>query len=138
MEPFRRKINYLGAIPKDFISRALHSNNDLEKWSFIYNTDDSTEPGTHWKAIYFDGASLEYYDPLDKKIETEVYSSITSFIAENYNYFIMFKDNKIKQHLDSSDKCGMFSVRFLIGRALGIPFKILTGFSNKHKDDESF
>ena len=32
----------------------------------------------------------------------------------------------------------MFSVRFLIGRTLGIPFKVITGFSNKHKDDESF
>ena len=132
MEPFRRKINYLGAIPKDFISGVQHNNNDIENWSFIYNTDDSTKTGKHWKAVYFDGASLEYYDPLDKEIEKDVYSCVTTFIAENYNYFVTFKDNKVKQQLDSSDKCGMFSVRFLIGRTLGIHFKILTGFSNKH------
>ena len=41
MEPFRRTINYLGAIPRDYITKILHHNNNLENWSFIYNTDNS-------------------------------------------------------------------------------------------------
>ena len=41
MEPFRRVINYLGAIPKDFIPQILKENNDITKWSFIFNTDNS-------------------------------------------------------------------------------------------------
>ena len=41
MEPFRRIINYLGAISRDYIPKILHQNNNLENWSLIYNTDNS-------------------------------------------------------------------------------------------------
>ena len=41
IEPFRSIINYLGAIPKDFIPQILKENNDITKWSFIFNTDNS-------------------------------------------------------------------------------------------------
>ena len=96
MDPFRRTINYLGAIPKDHISRAIHQNNNLDEFSLIYNTDNSDQPGEHWKAIYSDGASLEYYDPLDDGIEQDVEDTLRGFITSHYNFHVVFKQNKVK------------------------------------------
>lgn len=140
MNPYRRLTNFLGVCCSDQIYDLLEKNNNLDKFSLIFNTltssDDVTNPG-HWIAIYSDGMSLEYYDALTEEIDNNVIDQLTTFIQNNYQHYLKFKINKVKQQSNFSSHCGEECCRFIICRgAFGIPFSTLTGWKPKKYEDD--
>jgi hypothetical protein len=82
--------------------------------SFIINTQDSTEPGEHWVAIYLPKrGKLEYFDSYGF---TPTLPAIYKIIDLNGKYYI--HNNETIQGVDSNN-CGLFTLFYIYFRARG-------------------
>ena len=103
------------------------------KMGVILNLDKSSQPGSHWVALYIDAdgdKSVEYYDSYGEDPPESLLRDIKSVVDKiNPDTYLKFKINKIKQQSDSSDTCGIHSMKFLIDRFSGKPFKECSGWS---------
>ena len=106
--------SFCGVIPIDKLPlRKVHRN-----CSFIVNTDDSSQPGSHWFAIYLPKNSpLEYFDSYGTKPTNK---RILDFIKANGKRFKY--NNKIIQG-GNSTSCGLYALFFIYFRIKGFTIK---------------
>jgi hypothetical protein len=119
--------NYGGTIAADQIK-------DLPKKlpiGFIMNLDDSSEPGSHWVAVYISGDSVEYFDPLGQPPSDSFKKDIKKYLEGMKIPILMkFKINNVKWQSDTSNHCGWFCIQWLDNRFNNIPFVNATKFTN--------
>lgn len=104
---------------------------------FVMNTDDSDGEGEHWTAVYINGDSIEYFDPLGdpptKKFLTDIKKYVESLKVPT---MLKLKVNKVKWQDDKTNSCGWFCIQFLDNRFHGIPFLNSSRFVDMSKDGE--
>jgi hypothetical protein len=104
---------------------------------FVMNLDKSGDPGSHWVAVYINGDSVEYFDPLADPPSKEFVRDIKAYLESMHvPVLFKFKVNKIKWQSDTSDHCGWFCIQWLDNRFHGIPFADSTHFVNQAKKGE--
>ena len=119
--------NFIGVFPQDFL---LHSQ-IYPPACFVVNLDVSSQPGSHWLAVYLDDSSVEVFDSLglDPKTWTRKPTILLNFIKSK------LKNRKLrisrKLQTDSSNFCGVFSLFFLFLR----PFLTFRQISNFFTSD---
>jgi hypothetical protein len=95
----------------------------------IVNFDRSTEPGSHWIALFFDkDKNVDYFDTYARPIKTN--KEINRFIQLNGNERVRFLTGASIQD-DNSSVCGHYTILFLLCRAKQISF---TQFVNTFSD----
>ena len=91
---------------------------------YVANTDDDTEPGSHWVAFYFprdEDDTVEFYDSYG--LNEAVYSPhFTRFVKQCRHV----KRNTHQFQSLFSDVCGYYALGFLYMRALGASFDTVT------------
>jgi len=104
---------------------------------FIMNLDNEGEPGSHWVAVYLNGDSVEYFDPLADGPSEQFIRDIKKKIAKIPIMF-KFKINKIQQQHGASNHCGYHCMRFLDDRFNGLPFALSSRYkTNNSKEGEA-
>lgn len=104
---------------------------------FIMNLDKSDQPGSHWVAVYINGDSVEYFDPLANPPSESFKKDIKKYLESMHVPILMkFKINKIAQQHGNSARCGFHAIRFLDDRFAGTPYKWSTRFQNNSKEGE--
>lgn len=103
----------IGVYPSDMIP---------ETWekpvAFVFNTDNSKKPGSHWVAVYVDKKSRgHYFDSYGLK------PYIPDHIARLRKNCKTFRYNDHHLQSISSDVCGHFCIMFLFFMASGIEFQ---------------
>ena len=116
--------------------------NGKEKIGIIFNTDYSTESGTHWVSFYIDlvgrnrknKPGIYYFDSVANKPQKEIFKLVDKLkkqgtkIDINLDFFY----NDI-QHQKEDTECGIYCLYFLINMMNNINFK---DFVKKIRDDE--
>lgn len=108
------RVEFAGVFPRDKIP---DQSADAKRFPYCYvaNTDNSSEPGSHWVAFYFsDPVSCEFFD-----------SYGLHPIADYHFRLRALEDLQMSKHSYqsyASDVCGHFVVYFLSRRALNFPF----------------
>jgi hypothetical protein len=104
---------------------------------FIMNLDTSDMDGSHWIAVYINGDSVEYFDPLADPPTESFKRDIKKYLEDMKVPILMkFKVNKIKQQSDSTPHCGFFAIKFLTDRFDGIPYPWTTRYVTNVKKGE--
>lgn len=109
--------HFLGIFPQDYLI-GLQINAPV---FMIINLDVSSQPGSHWLAIYIDNSNIEIFDSLglDKRTWNRKPSILLRFIQSHA------KTRKLrispKMQPDFSNFCGVFCLFFLILRPF-LPF----------------
>lgn len=137
MKPFH-KYGFKGVISADEMSKLIPHIRKGEKISFIMNLDKSTQPGSHWVAVYLDpNESLEYYDSFGREPPESFNKDILFLINKIHpDVYLKYKVNKIIDQSSTSKNCGFFAMKFLLDRYKGIPFKDCTGYNNAKKGEK--
>ena len=101
-------------------------------FALICNTDKSSEPGTHWVAIFAPKfGEIEYFDSFGMK---PLNSEIIEFINLNG---ISYKYNKKQIQSNKSKTCGKFGVIFIYYRSKKIQYnKFIQIFSDNKSYNE--
>ena len=79
------------------------------KFSVIFNTDEHTEKGSHFVAIFRNKSKFFYFDSFGKNCK---YKNIKMFIKKNLNNQKYIYNNKCIQAEDSLF-CGFFCISFI-------------------------
>jgi Ulp1 family protease len=96
--------------------------NGINKIGIIYNLDISTQPGSHWVAVYIDNKNNEinYYDSyggLSTPLITKFIQTISEqYTKNNINPIVIYND---KRHQYGGSECGMYSMNFILERLHG-------------------
>ena len=98
----------VGVFPSDRLPKNIQP-----PCGFIVNTDPSTQPGTHWIAIFFSPETVEYFDSYGQKPST---TSISKWLLDYKPYWI----NKKRIQGPGSSVCGHYCTYFLIQRWKGV------------------
>ena len=108
--------NFIGVFP---INRLPHVRQTT--FSFIFNTDPSHEPGTHWIAVYVTPERAEYFDSTgERPLITDYLRRLQRAVYYN-NHMIQAKE---------SIACGAFACDFIKRRCRGETFcEILDSYS---------
>jgi hypothetical protein len=105
-----------------------------KKMGVIINLDKSSQPGSHWVALFIDAdkdKAVEYYDSFAEEPPASLMKDIKGIIDKiNPSTYLKFKINRIKQQRENSDSCGLMAMQFLIDRFNGKPFIDCTGYSD--------
>ena len=105
-----------------------------KQFSFVINTDNSDQPGRHWRCVYInnrdDYPSIEYFDPLTEGKPEQSLIDICRKIAIKMNpeKLFKYKQNMIRRQSKLSSNCGYHCIHFLEGRYMGVPFSEITGY----------
>jgi hypothetical protein len=102
------KYQYIGTFPSDKLPPP-----EQFPSCFIANMDSSSQPGSHWVAVYITKTGkAEYYD---------TYGRSPLPIFQNYlkTNFEVFKINKIQTQSFGTSVCGQHCIYFLYHRCLG-------------------
>jgi len=105
-----------------------------KQFSFVINTDNSDQPGRHWRCVYInnmdDYPSIEYFDPLTEGKPEQSLIDISRKIAIKMNpeKLFKYKQNMIRRQSKLSSNCGYHCIHFLEGRYMGVPFSEITGY----------
>ena len=96
--------------------------------AYIFNTDASNQPGSHWVAVHVSrGGDAVYFDsfglpPLSPHHVQRIYANVKKF---------RWNDRRIQSA--RSNKCGKYCLLFLYFMTMGYGFKkYLTLFNNKN------
>ena len=116
---------FCGVIPIDYLPKTKLT----KTCSFIVNTEDSSNIGKHWIAIYVPlKGNIEYFDPLGLKPTNQ---EIFEFIKlNNKNYYF----NKFEIQSHSSYKCGLYCLFYILLRAKGISIFKISKFFNANSN----
>lgn len=123
---------FLGPIPSDCPTK-IHcelskldlinlKKHGINKVGIIYNLDISTQPGSHWVALYIDNKNNEinYYDSYGsipiQLIRKFIKRLINNYKEHNINPTIIYND---KRHQYGGSECGMYSMNFILERMHG-------------------
>lgn len=137
---------YMGAIGADEVADLAKRVNELAepRMSFILNTDPASKPGKHWTAVYIDARNksedkgaqaVEYYDSYGEEPSAGFMRQIKKVIDAltrqfGLDYYLKFKVNKFKDQTANSYNCGYHSMKFLVDRYAGKPFKECTPYND--------
>ena len=128
---------FVGVISADEIPDLIEPTQNLDKFGFVMNTDDSDEAGEHWVSCYVDlvdDCSVEYYDSYADPPSERFLQDIKQLIdAHGVDHYLKMKSNKIKHQDERSSLCGFHAMRFLIDRFEGKPFIDASGFTEVRK-----
>ncbi len=116
----------LGVFPSDKIPAKVKG-----PCTMVINTDASTNPGSHWVAIFItrDGIA-EYFDSYGQPPEV---AEISSFL----NRYRMRYYNKKQVQGPFSSVCGHYCIYFAIQRWQNVHMKdIVNKFSNDHEEND--
>lgn len=107
-------VHFLGVFPRDRLP-SIHSYPSC----YVANTDDSSKPGTHWVAFYFENIyNKEFFDS---------YGFTPSVYGFNISANIR---NPIQLQSLTSTVCGQYCIFYLIQRSSGFPmYNLITCFS---------
>jgi len=98
--------------------------------ALVINLDDSTEPGSHWVAIYIETkSSCEYFDSYGREPEEKLRTYMNKYASK-----IKFNKKCIQQPLTAT--CGQFCIYYLIWRSRGVPLKNIVNSLDKSYADE--
>ena len=104
---------------------------------FVMNLDKSNQPGSHWVAVYINGDSVEYFDPLADPPSDQFKKDIKKYLESMHVPILMkLKINKVAQQGGSTNTCGFHTIRFLDDRFAGIPYSWSTRYENNAKEGE--
>ena len=130
--------SFLGTIASDEIESKIlpQLRPGMSQGSFIMNLDGSSQPGSHWVAVYFTPRAIEYYNPLADP-PTENFRNEAKKIVQivNPDGFMLFKKNNIQRQSNDTKTCGYHAMKFIIDRENGKSYSDATGFSDHKKDD---
>jgi hypothetical protein len=136
MAPYRKR-GYIGTFTDNELHKVAQSAKPRKPLSFIM-LEDSYKPIGHWVAVYIDpedDLSLEYYNPVGneptERFQHEIKQVIQKLAPEVY---LRFKVNRIQDQGKSSN-CGYFSVKFLMDRYSGKPFRECSLFDDHVKGE---
>ena len=123
---------FVGVFPQD----ALLRNKFVTPACFIVNLDVSSQPGSHWIAIYLDNSNVEVFDSLglDPTTWSRKPTILLNFIREKSRTRKLRISRKIQPV--SSNFCGVFCLFFLILRSILSYRKICDFFSPDLKLNE--
>jgi hypothetical protein len=109
-----------------------------KEFGFIFNLyNEKVKRGMkHWCACWIsipDG-SVEYYNPLASPDPTKSFMKQLKVLINKINpeVYLKFKVNRIVDESDNSSNCGFFSLKFILDRIDGKPWKYAT---LAHKSD---
>lgn len=128
---------FLGTWPIDFMQlsrRKFIDNFDInqlksqgyKRIGLVLNEDDSSKSGSHWVAVLIDIPKREaqfydsYADPPPKEVKRWVQTINDKLGTKEKKFDIVW--NNIR-HQYANSECGVYSIHFLVLRALGVPFK---------------
>lgn len=115
---------FLGTFPCD----KLPTNIGQSVFGLVVNTEDHTQPGGHWLAIYSSSLlePVEYFDSYGNE-PTNKY--IKDFIQNTPNRLQQHSGKQVQQVFSAS--CGLHCVYYLVNRCMGIAYQdILNTYSN--------
>ncbi len=114
------EVAYLGVFPFDYFPNT-RLQSPSNSFYFVFNTDSSTEPGSHWLACYYNHRSkiLEFFDSYAQSPE---FYNLT--IPKN----LFLHTNQIPLQSDYSSVCGHYCIFFLVSR-LSNQFSSIQSFS---------
>ena len=123
------KRNFCGVIPIDYLPKKKLT----KTCSFIVNTDNSSEPGKHWVAIYAPiKGYIEYYDPFGlKPLNIEIYEFI-NINKKNFTY------NAEPIQSSYSSKCGLFCLFYILLRSRKISTEKINKFFNNFTNHNDY
>ena len=114
-------------------------NSKTKQFGVIINSENHTQPGQHWRAIYFDRkkAEVDYYDSLVSEPSPMTLKGIKRLVNKMQDpLYYKLKINHVKMQSDTSGTCGAFALRFLDDMFDGKKFKEASGFSDTHISGE--
>jgi hypothetical protein len=133
----KRLKDYIPVIAKDETQELMkYVKKGDKQFGFVINTDNSDQPGRHWRAVYInnrdDYPSIEYFDPLTEGKPELSLIDISRKIAMKMNpqKLFKYKQNMIRRQSKLSSNCGYHCIHFLEGRYMGIPFSEITGYDD--------
>jgi hypothetical protein len=137
----KRLKDYIPVIAKDETNELMkYVKKGDKQFSFVINTDNSDQPGRHWRCVYInnmdDYPSIEYFDPLTEGPPEKSLIDICRKIAikMNPNKLFKYKQNQIRRQSKLTSNCGYHCIHFLEGRYMGIPFSEITGYDQFVED----
>jgi hypothetical protein len=119
---FNNERNFVGVFPRDKIP-----NVSQRPCGLIINIDKSDEPGSHWVAIYLDGAMGEYFDSFGRMPE---HTEIIHFLRLQCPGGIRY--NSIELQSRSSIVCGHHCIFYLRMRFNGQSFPTTLNFLSQN------
>jgi len=133
--------DFVGVISSDEIPSLVGKVKPNKKISFIMNLDKSNQPGSHWVSVLIDpvnSQSVEYYDSYGMPPPNNFSKDIKLLVDKmKPDVYLKYKINKVKHQHDSSSTCGWHSMRWLLNRYAGIPFKDCTGWNEVNKGEKA-
>jgi hypothetical protein len=137
----KRLKDFVPVIAKDETNELMKYVKRADKqFGFVINTDNSDQPGRHWRAVYInnmdDYPSIEYFDPLVEGKPEQSLIDISRKIAIKMNPSKLFKykQNMLRRQSKLTSNCGYHVIQFLEGRYKGIPFSEVTGYEKFIED----
>lgn len=98
----------------------------------VANTDDSSEPGTHWISIYSPNRRyVRYFDSLDGKEEPNIHI----FLEKNWTHV---DRQRYKIQSPTSDVCGYYAIYFVYMSCLNYPFRVIEKLLLNQSNPDSF
>ena len=101
--------------------RGIYPRNELYNIKYlngyiVVNTNDSSEPGEHWVAIYFTPQKGEYFDPFGLP---PLHSDFVNFLNKKCSRWC-YNNKTIQDPL--SKKCGKYCIAFLLSKLKNVSF----------------
>ena len=125
--PITRRV-YKGCYPSDKIPKCTKF-----PCAYVINVDESTEPGSHWVAIYaLNTSKALYYDSLGKVPPPEI---IADHMAKQFKT-VEFQYKGIQN--PSSDACGQYAIFFIYMAANKIPLRSIHRILQNTKNPDKF
>lgn len=102
---------------------------DQYPYAVVINTDQSSEPGTHWVAVYVaSNEQVEYFDSYGNIPNSDIGSFMQAF------RYSKFHKNKFQSL--TSGVCGHYCVYFLVKRCSGQSFEDVVERLRKHENPD--
>lgn len=106
---------------------------------WVMNTVPSTakdQQNGHWVAMYQNGDSIEYFDPLGDPPPMSVIKAMAERVKkQGATTLSKFKHNNVKVQGDDASVCGQWVVHFLRARFNKFPFRVSSGYDLSKKLD---
>ena len=121
-------------------------NSKTKDFSFIINSEPSSQSGAHWRSVYISRAKAEidYYDSLVSEPSAETLRGLKQLTGKMDDTLLYkLKINRVKDQSDTSSTCGAWALFFLDRMNHGAAFKEASGYSGHIqrselvKEDES-
>jgi hypothetical protein len=96
-----------------------------ESFSFVVNSQPIKIPVGHWRSVFVNKDTIEFFDPFGEEPSKEFYTEIKKILP---NGVYQNKINRVKFQDYSTKNCGWFAIKFLTDRYAGKTFKEATGF----------